>query len=348
MLLCSLLLCLFSGDLSECGTAVVTLLNRTFTLLQTSPPQTLAVITATALLRLSDEKISSFPYQDVPTCWRRLYTDATLLKVIGVLREDSDGDKEKLLEAVKDLDMALIVAGSPGELRPDHIFTLIRLAQSRLRPTSCAPSCRPTKRSKPSPSSPLVSPAPPVHHPILTISSPPSLDEFLNLIQTPFILSSGCSSWPALSTSPWASTSYLRSVAGPGRVVPVEVGGDYTTSSWSQRILPFDEFLDCLYPIESLAECHEPKEKLYLAQHDLFRQLPALERDIAIPDYVYSSPPSDLPSYTPPNNDAGFIVNAWLGPAGTCSPAHTDPYFNCYGPSATLLTSELCTNTFFF
>lgn len=70
-----------------------------------------------------------------------------------------------------------------------------------------------------------------------------------------------------------------------------------------------------------------------MAQHDLFRQFPALERDVVVPDYVFSAPeaPQDMPLYAAPPNEEGFVMNAWLGPEGTLSPAHTDPYFNCFG-----------------
>lgn len=64
---------------------------------------------------------------------------------------------------------------------------------------------------------------------------------------------------------------------------------------------------------------------LYLAQHNLLSQFPSLRDDIVVPDYVYSCPPAppDYPDYRPPGNDDQLVVNAWLGPKGTISPAHT-------------------------
>jgi lysine-specific demethylase 8 len=72
----------------------------------------------------------------------------------------------------------------------------------------------------------------------------------------------------------------------------------------------------------------------YLAQHDLFAQIPSLREDIAIPDYCFTSPP-------PPHRSSPLaekhsklaqldepLLNAWFGPAGTISPLHTDPYHN--------------------
>lgn len=70
----------------------------------------------------------------------------------------------------------------------------------------------------------------------------------------------------------------------------------------------------------------------YMAQHDLVTQFPALERDYMLPDYVYTSPPppSDWPHYRPPATADGVTTNLWIGPAGTVSPPHHDPFYNCF------------------
>lgn len=70
---------------------------------------------------------------------------------------------------------------------------------------------------------------------------------------------------------------------------------------------------------------------VYLAQHALFLQFPTLETDLSVPDYVHSSPSSDFVpagiAYAPPPEP---LINVWIGSSGVLSPAHTDPYFNCY------------------
>ncbi|KAF9068721.1 hypothetical protein BDP27DRAFT_1326839 [Rhodocollybia butyracea] len=131
----------------------------------------------------------------------------------------------------------------------------------------------------------------------------------------PFVLRKYASSWPALNSHP----------CGPARIVPVEVGADYRTDDWTQQFMGWDEFLQSL-------ESDDSKVVLYLAQHNLLRQFPALNNDIIIPDYVYACPPppEDYPQYKPPGNDEQLVINGWLGPRGTVSPAHTDPYFNLY------------------
>ena len=73
----------------------------------------------------------------------------------------------------------------------------------------------------------------------------------------------------------------------------------------------------------------EPAALAYLAQHQLFDQLPQLRNDILIPDHCYTAPPPHPtdPSQDQPELDAP-LLNAWLGPPGTITPLHTDPYHN--------------------
>ncbi|GLB35067.1 putative cupin-like domain containing protein [Lyophyllum shimeji] len=125
-------------------------------------------------------------------------------------------------------------------------------------------------------------------------------------------------------------SAYLRSVSGPGRVVPVEVGEDYRDHDWTQKLMDWDEFLGSL----DLADQPPPPKRAkttYLAQHNLLIQFPSLRADIIIPDYVYAcmDPPGSA-GYRPPGNEEQLLINMWLGPQGTVSPAHTDPYYNLF------------------
>jgi hypothetical protein len=102
----------------------------------------------------------------------------------------------------------------------------------------------------------------------------------------------------------------------------------------------------------------------YLAQHELFEQIPRFQQDISIPDYCCLLQDNDYPSthsiHSPPhssssltaadnnNNSDGLvpgadssdgssnhptdlyrvITQAWFGPIGTISPLHYDGYHN--------------------
>lgn len=67
----------------------------------------------------------------------------------------------------------------------------------------------------------------------------------------------------------------------------------------------------------------------YLAQHQLFLQLPQLRNDVLVPDHCYTAAPRHPadPAQDQPELDAP-LLNAWLGPPGTITPLHTDPYHN--------------------
>lgn len=302
-----------------CGTAAIHLLTKSIYYLSQTPPfLTVSESIASSLLRLANEKILAFNYNDVPICWRRMYTDSTILKVIAILGVSRSLEGEEvILDAIRSLDMVLIVAGSPGEQRRAIVFQLIDLLQKKLpRLSDVEP---PLKRLKTTASILKSTISPTITRPILRLSTSPSISEFHQLIQKPFIITGGALDWPAIKS--WSSLSYLQNIAGEGRVVPVEVGGNYTTGDWSQKIVPFSKFLSSLASNE---------EKLYLAQHDLFRQIPQLEKDIVVPDLIYCRPEDSSSQFEAPSNENRMVMNAWLGPEGTVSPAHTDPYFNCY------------------
>jgi lysine-specific demethylase 8 len=322
------------AGLSPCGPAVLHLLDRA----RDCPVPTTILPLARRLHRLADEKILSYPYKDVPVCWRRLYTDAALLEAVATLL--ADGQE---LAAIEKLDMALVVAGAPGRGRAEAVYGLIAELQRRL-PSETDDPPRPTKRLKLDGQRARVL-EPMVERPIPRFDVPPALDVYLrDLLLSPFIVTAGASQWPALVERPWSDPAYLARVAGPGRVVPVEVGGTYTAATWTQQIMPFATFLRRI-GLSFTSPDEQGKADgdalLYLAQHDLFRQLPSLADDILVPDYLYAAPPAtaDVPDYAPPDTDSGYILNAWLGPAGTTSPAHTDPYYNCFGAPSCWPTS---------
>lgn len=210
-------------------------------------------------------------------------------------------------DAIHTLDLALILAGAPGPHRRSTIHTLLESI-----PTAAAAAEAPALTKNP-----IRDPPPTISHPIPRLPRP-SLHAFQTHLDTqdsPLIVTHALTHWRALAS--WPHPRYLLSLTHGGRrLVPVEVGRAYTDSGWGQRIIPFAEFWSTFMGADAA-------EKGYLAQHTLLSQVPALRDDIAIPDYCYTTPPATgAPALEEP------LIHAWLGPRGTVSPLHTDPYAN--------------------
>jgi len=109
--------------------------------------------------------------------------------------------------------------------------------------------------------------------------------------------------------SKWRDLNYFMSKAGY-RTVPIELGKKYDNDDWSQGMFRFGEFLK-----EFMSAKSSFGNSGYLAQHDLFDQIPLLRKDIAIPEYcaVGSGEP---------------VIKSWIGPMNTISTMHTDDKHN--------------------
>lgn len=147
----------------------------------------------------------------------------------------------------------------------------------------------------------------------------PSLQEFKEKYfdaATPAILRNCMNQWPALSK--WPHPQYLLNIAN-SRIIPIEVGNNYTNESWSQDLVKFQDFFRRQFLTnEEQKPIADANRIEYLAQHNLFEQIPALKNDILIPDYCCVS--NEI--VVDPD------IKAWLGPKGTISPLHHDPKHN--------------------
>ncbi|KAK0620302.1 hypothetical protein B0T14DRAFT_521024 [Immersiella caudata] len=313
------------------------------------------------ILSESYSRFYAYLFKDLPVRWRQLYTDASILKfALSYLFPDArsaalEASKETALDdMVKTLDLALILAGAPGEQRGrlwvDTALSLLEESCSVAESTQ--DSIPPAKRPKLSPpnrygktvsrwhTSPSFSThepfTPPINHPVRRIA-PLSLSGFQSYMDSfprgpsPVIITSLADTWPCFNSNPWSKPSYLLSRTFSGRrLVPIELGRSYVDTNWTQRLLPFRTFLHTYIDPPSFSL---PKTKsqptAYLAQHQLFTQLPSLRNDILTPDYCYTAPPGHPtnPELDQPELDAPQL-NAWFGPAGTITPLHTDPYHN--------------------
>lgn len=306
--------------------------------------------------------------------------DAISATSCGDHKEDSltEGERDWIQAVVEKLDMALIMAGGAG--REDDIERLFSALEvyledptvdsdvernsSHPRPTNQQRGLCPPPSSSSSSPSPYVGeswPPPPASISIPTITNPihtlinPSMLDFRTHVSAPhpdgpqpLLIKGNMTHWPAMMRGGernWSSPGYFhKKTLGGRRLVPVEVGRSYTDEGWGQKILPWGGFVGEYILGTSSRQKEEEKEKTtgYLAQHDLFAQMPSLRKDIAVPDYCYidipptsslpffsssssSSSPTSSPTSTPPSSP---MLNAWFGPPGTISPLHTDPHHN--------------------
>ena len=252
--------------------------------------------------------------------------DASILQaicMIGILQHsNNNGNNTKqqiACNAVNILDTAMIISGAPGPQRRETIHFVIDQLQTYLS-SVYTPHWLDNVDTIRLPLPHTVQ----ITHPVKRLDQIPSFLSFAQLLQNdqPFIIPQGAiEHWPARNR--WSSLAYFVSVAGD-RVVPVELGSKYTDSTWQQKMMRIEDFL---YAHVVLKNTEQPQEQetAYLAQHDLFYQIPKLADDISVPDYCYCEPQLSE-RYTEAPLDV--IQNAWFGPQGTVSPLHHDPYHN--------------------
>ncbi|KAJ2978346.1 hypothetical protein NUW58_g7524 [Xylaria curta] len=185
------------ASLAGCGLALVDLLSRQADIVHSLYQNDIIPATTTpsstgeqkkhvtekydlALKRLEDiasiayAKFYAYLFKDLPVCWRQLYTDARILKFCLLFLKssyavhESDGcppgdvgaithSHDDLDELVKTLDLALILAGAPGEKRGrgwiDKALELLQLVwlevgEHRLDDDITSSHGRPAKRAK--------------------------------------------------------------------------------------------------------------------------------------------------------------------------------------------------------
>ena len=261
------------------------------------------------------EHLNTGYWKDVKLVWRLIFSFASLMKTYSLYRS---GQPEAALKAC---DMGLLM-GAPifqnilGTLA-SKLSTLKKRDEGvcvNLSTIDEQPVC---KKTKPATDEGIESRMD-SRFMIKRVESP-SLIKFQELYlhaQKPVIITKCMDYWPAMGARRW-NINYLQNVAG-SRTVPVEIGDKYTSETWTQTLMTVNNFIEKYIT--------DRTQMGYLAQHQLFEQIPELKKDIFVPDYCYLSETDDGDDScgdTPP-----VLMNAWFGPKGTVSPLHHDPYQN--------------------
>lgn len=260
-----------------------------------------------ALRQRAWDLIHTGKWSDVQAEDKYLYSVSTYLEVLTQFREHLSatcGDASKsqffLEHCIESLDMAILLGEPVVNEQGQDVFCLAATILSRLIDPGDCPAI-------------IISPDDlkedrvmdvPVHDSESLLESTFTCDYYER--GQPVLIRNGITQWPAADK--WRDVSFFQTNFGY-RTVPVEIGSQYTTEDWGQELMLFKDFIETQFR-------KSPKEGpvQYLAQHDLFRQIPELRKDISRPRLL------DALKICPHSID----TKIWFGPEGTVSPLHYD------------------------
>lgn len=260
------------------------------------------------------ERLHSVHWSQTPVIYRELYAYITHFLVAVCIIHQPKFDVQFLQ---KTLDLGLLLGAGSARTGLNELINLLTahktcdVSQPRVKPPSADRCSFPLPVSVPHKAKAI-----PIHHNISIIDF---YEQFF-LPQTPAVLTGMIDDWPALSSTDrsWQDINYLLAVCGH-RTVPIETGSSYMSDQAGTSLISISEFIHqhILSPTEDISS----RPQGYLAQHELFEQIPLLKQDIMTPDLCSLTKDDD-------EEPSELVIQAWFGPHGTVSPLHYDSSYN--------------------
>lgn len=251
------------------------------------------------LLKIADTKLNTGHFNEVDENWRKLYALVSFVQSFLMFRQG------KFENAIKIADKGLCMGRIDEEMVSIRQLAWMIHEQLLIDKSTIHPSFLAEKSEK-GEENPCLSPLP-SSIPIPECDDDDSMERIISAIsqKTPLLIRRHCMNMQAVRK--WNIEFLLRELHS--RTFPVEIGTKYSDEDWSQKLMTFGDFIE-----------NSENQRLYLAQHRLFDQVPHLKRDVIIPDACFSE------STNPDDVD----MNMWIGPSNTVSPLHTDPRNNMF------------------
>ncbi|XP_021188384.3 bifunctional peptidase and arginyl-hydroxylase JMJD5 [Helicoverpa armigera] len=293
-------------EIDDLDAASKSLLQRYINSTESTDPSSL--IRIQAIIDYMYEKINIGNWKEVKLFIRKSITIATYLKLLAHVKYSGEDSDTIIKQAFKIIDFGILF-GCPLDKEPQLLQNCASILSSVNVQQSTQVFKDSPKRDSNITNNTTIEASKFNATPIEIIDCP-SMEHFYKnyiMLEKPVILDNCVNHWPALEK--WKDQNYFINLAGP-RTVSIEIGSKYTDTDWTQKLITIEEFVkQYIYQTEGPTG--------YLAQYQLFDQIPELKNDITEPEYCCFSESNDP-----------VDVMAWYGPKGTVSPLHHDPKRN--------------------